>query len=151
MVVPSLVSETPPGVRSALSARPLVALGKISYGVYLFHWPVYVLIDRQAWELPAALDLVLKWAATVAVALVSYYAVEKPVRRNDWFVPSRTLVAALGLASMQVAGSKEAGFGTGSAARAICSARRRRTARSTNRCENPPTKIFESRLSRLTP
>lgn len=88
--------QVPGPVRSVLSARPLVALGKISYGVYLFHWPVYVLIDREAWELPAALDLAVKWAATLAVALVSYYAVEKPVRRNDWFVPSRTLVAALG-------------------------------------------------------
>jgi peptidoglycan/LPS O-acetylase OafA/YrhL len=86
-----------PGVmRTVLSARPLVALGRISYGVYLFHWPVYVLIDRQAWGLPAVLDLALKWSATLAIALVSYRLVEQPVRRNDWFVPGRTLVTALG-------------------------------------------------------
>jgi len=80
---------------TALSARPLVALGRISYGVYLFHWPVFVLIDREAWELPAAVDFGLKFAVTIAVALLSYFLVERPVRRSDWFVPSRTLVGAL--------------------------------------------------------
>ncbi len=87
--------QVPGGLRQLLSVRPLVALGKISYGVYLFHWPIYVLIDRQAWDLPAAADLALKWTATLAIAIASYYAIERPVRRSDWFVPRRTLVAAL--------------------------------------------------------
>jgi peptidoglycan/LPS O-acetylase OafA/YrhL len=77
---------------TVLSARPLVALGRISYGVYLYHWPVFVLIDREAWELPAAVDFAVKFAITLAVSLLSYYLVERPVRRSDWFVPSRTLV-----------------------------------------------------------
>jgi peptidoglycan/LPS O-acetylase OafA/YrhL len=80
---------------TVLSARPLVALGRISYGVYLYHWPVFVLIDREAWELPAAVDFAVKFAITLAVSLLSYYLVERPVRRSDWFVPSRTLVGAL--------------------------------------------------------
>jgi hypothetical protein len=87
--------QVPGALRTALSAKPLVALGKISYGVYLFHWPIYVLVDRQAWGLPAAVDLAVKWSATLAVASASYYALERPVRRSDWFVPRRTLVAAL--------------------------------------------------------
>ena len=87
--------QVPGALRTALSAKPLVALGKISYGVYLFHWPIYVLIDRQAWELPAVVDLALKWTATLAIAIASYYAIERPVRRSEWLVPRRTLVAAL--------------------------------------------------------
>jgi peptidoglycan/LPS O-acetylase OafA/YrhL len=87
--------QAPGAARTLLSAKPLVALGRISYGVYLFHWPVYVLIDRQAWDLPAAVDLALKWSLTLAVALASYYLIERPVRRSEWFVPSRTLMGAL--------------------------------------------------------
>ena len=36
------------------SARPLVALGAISYGVYLYHWPVYVVLDEERTGLPDA-------------------------------------------------------------------------------------------------
>ena len=34
-------------VRGLLSIGPLVALGRISYGVYLFHWPIYTLVDER--------------------------------------------------------------------------------------------------------
>ena len=87
--------QVPSVARSLLSARPLVLLGRISYGVYLYHWPVFVLVDRQAWNLPSVLDVALKWAITLAVATVSYVAVERPVRRSERLVPRLTLVGAL--------------------------------------------------------
>ncbi|MBI4934577.1 MAG: acyltransferase family protein [Actinobacteria bacterium] len=87
--------QAPSAVRRVLSVRPLVALGKVSYGVYLYHWPVYVLVDRQAWDMPVAADLAVKWAITGALAVVSYWAIERPVRRSTWLVPRRTLVAAI--------------------------------------------------------
>ncbi|MEY4339244.1 MAG: hypothetical protein RLZ14_1094, partial [Actinomycetota bacterium] len=88
--------QVPGPARTLLSARPLVALGRISYGVYLYHWPVFVLVDRQAWTLPTAVDVALKWAITLALATVSYVLIERPVRRSEWLVPRRTLVSALG-------------------------------------------------------
>ncbi len=93
IMIYGLQAEGP--ARRLLSSKPLVALGRISYGVYLFHWPVYVLIDRQAWDLPTAVDLALKWSITLAIALASYYAIERPVRRSEWLVPRRTLVGGL--------------------------------------------------------
>ena len=89
--------------RRWLSAKPLVALGRISYGVYLFHWPVYVLIDRQAWQLPAVVDLAVKWGITLAIAMASYLVVERPVRRSEWLVPRRTLVSAIGASAVTAA------------------------------------------------
>ena len=82
--------------KQVLGTRPFVGLGKISYGVYLYHWPVFVLLDRQGWAVGRWGLLALKLAITLAVAMVSYFALEKPIRTANWLVPRRTLVVALG-------------------------------------------------------
>ncbi len=65
----------------ALDARPLRWIGERSYGIYLWHWPLLLIIT--AW-----LGAVSPWwiagctlAATVAAAALSYRFVEEPVRR----------------------------------------------------------------------
>ena len=77
--------------RRLLSARPLVAVGRVSYGLYIIHWPVYVLVDRQVWDLPSVVDLAVKWAITGVLAALSYRLVEVPLRASAWLVPRRTL------------------------------------------------------------
>ncbi len=86
--------QTAGPVRSALSVAPLVFLGKISYGVYLYHWPVFVLIDRENLTWPVGATLLLKCSITLAISLVSYYAIERPIRTAQWLPPRRTLVGA---------------------------------------------------------
>ena len=83
-------------VRSFLSTRVLVGLGKISYGVYLYHWPIFVLIDRKNWDVPVGFSLAVKCALTLMVSVASYFLVEKPIRLATWLPPRRTLVAAFG-------------------------------------------------------
>jgi hypothetical protein len=78
-------------------------LGKISYGVYLYHWPIFVLIDRKAWDVPVGVSLAVKCALTLVVSVASYFLIEKPIRLATWMPPRRTLVAAFAgtaLASM---------------------------------------------------
>jgi peptidoglycan/LPS O-acetylase OafA/YrhL len=80
-------------VTSALSWRPFVGLGAISYGVYLFHFPVYVLmsadrIGRSGWQL-----LVARVAVTLSIALASYWLIERPIRRAT-FTGARTAMNA---------------------------------------------------------
>ncbi|MCL2781784.1 MAG: acyltransferase family protein, partial [Actinomycetia bacterium] len=69
----------------ALNWRPLAWLGERSYGIYLWHWPVYTLLllglpaqlgSSHAWLL-GAIDAV----ASVVAAALSYRLVETPVRR----------------------------------------------------------------------
>ncbi len=86
--------QAPGPVRALLGIRPLVALGRISYGVYLYHWPVFILIDRKTWDVPVGVSLAVKCALTLAVSLASFYLIEKPIRLATWMPPRRTLVAA---------------------------------------------------------
>ena len=94
------VTTQPEGRLSrALSWRPLVAVGVISYGVYLYHWPIFVWLspERTGWsEWPL---LVLRLAATFSAATLSYFLVERPYRRRQWSLSLRSAgaVAAFGL------------------------------------------------------
>lgn len=69
-----------------LQARPLVRLGDLSYGIYLWHWPVIVLApEKQCPGLPHGLHSVLVIAASVALAATSKRLVEDPIRfRAPW-------------------------------------------------------------------
>jgi peptidoglycan/LPS O-acetylase OafA/YrhL len=65
-----------------LSVGPLRVLGLISYGVYLWHWPVIVYMTPERMNIAGwALDG-LRIGATLAAAAVSYVVVEQPIRRG---------------------------------------------------------------------
>jgi peptidoglycan/LPS O-acetylase OafA/YrhL len=69
-----------------LAARPLAFVGRISYGLYVYHLPL-LLVARHwfpeqpgAWWMPANLLVLAGWAVvSVAVAAASYRLVEKPI------------------------------------------------------------------------
>ncbi|MFO7689298.1 MAG: acyltransferase family protein, partial [Cryobacterium sp.] len=66
----------------ALDVAPLRYLGERSYGIYLWHWPILVLM-RLAWppSLHSAVPIALATAAlTLLAAAASYRFVEKPIR-----------------------------------------------------------------------
>lgn len=64
-----------------LSARPLAWLGKRSYALYLWHWPIFVLL-RPEFELPdnPLLQAAVRLALTGIAAELSYRYVEQPIR-----------------------------------------------------------------------
>jgi len=67
---------------AALSIRPLRWIGMISYGIYLWHWPIIVYFDQARTGLSGApLDLA-RIALTLVIATASYYLVERPLRRR---------------------------------------------------------------------
>ena len=82
-----------------LSVRPLTALGQISYGVYLFHWPIFLWLSEHRTGLHHPLALLgVRVAATLGMAVVSFLAVERPVRWGR--ISDR--IAALGWADAAV-------------------------------------------------
>lgn len=80
-----------------LAIRPLRFLGRISYSLYLWHWPILVLpAAAVAVPLDAGVRAALVLAA-VGVATLSWACVEEPFRRGSWRLavrPSRSLAAA---------------------------------------------------------
>ncbi|MBJ7574397.1 acyltransferase family protein [Luteimonas sp. MC1828] len=70
-------------VSAALSWKPLVFIGLISYSLYLWHWPLLVLAKYRAGMEPlsSAASLVLL-VVTFLLAVASYYLVERPFRKS---------------------------------------------------------------------
>ena len=92
-----------PAVR-LFSLPPLVYLGKISYGTYLWHWPVIVLLGELV-RPPMLVRAVLVAGMSTMFAAASFHMLERPIRsprlRPDLRVPavatglSVSVVAAL--------------------------------------------------------
>jgi len=60
--------------------RPLVFTGRISYSLYLWHVPVIAAVGMSAFD--HGLGSCFAIAAAVAVATLSFYVVERPLRRR---------------------------------------------------------------------
>ncbi len=71
-------------LRRGLSFEPLRRLGIISYGVYLYHWPIFAWInaDRTGWSPTSIRLLLLRLTVTLALAVASYVVLEKPIREG---------------------------------------------------------------------
>ncbi len=69
-------------VALVLSLRPLRYLGRISYGLYLWHFPLYAYLDHARTGLSGWSLLLARFALTVAFATCSYFLVEKPIREG---------------------------------------------------------------------
>jgi len=88
------------GVARLLAVKPLVWLGAISYGVYLWHWPVFGVLngERTGWSgLPL---FVVRSVVTLVLAAASWWLVEQPIRR---WRPVRVPLLALAGATVATA------------------------------------------------
>jgi peptidoglycan/LPS O-acetylase OafA/YrhL len=66
-----------------LGMKPLAYIGKISYSLYLWHWPVFALgryLDYQ--ETEAASFRLACLLITLILSILSYYLVENPLRKK---------------------------------------------------------------------
>lgn len=69
--------------RTALSGRPLVWFGLISFPLYLWHWPMLSFAYIVENEAPTRNLRVLAVAAAILLSWVTYRWIERPVRQNS--------------------------------------------------------------------
>jgi peptidoglycan/LPS O-acetylase OafA/YrhL len=84
-VVAVLVGSVQPGwnpLGRLLETRPLVQLGLISYGVYLWHWPAVVWLTPASTGLNGLALFAVRSAVTLAASIASYVLIEQPIRRG---------------------------------------------------------------------
>ncbi|HLR98662.1 MAG TPA: acyltransferase family protein [Mycolicibacillus parakoreensis] len=94
VVAPVALHQRSPVAR-LLALRPLVALGAVSYGVYLWHWPIFLLLNGERTGQTGGSLFALRCAATLAVAIASWWLIEQPIRRwRPAGVPLLRLAAA---------------------------------------------------------
>ncbi|MGH3677565.1 MAG: acyltransferase family protein [Mycobacterium sp.] len=80
VVAPVALAQRGPVAR-VLAWRPLVWLGAISYGVYLWHWPIFHVLNGQRTGWTGLPLFAVRVAATVAIAAASWWLLEQPIRR----------------------------------------------------------------------
>jgi len=97
-VIVTVVTVPTSALARVLSTGALVFVGRISYGLYLYHWPLFLVIDHAHTGLLGAPLLAARLAATFGVAIASYYLVEEPIRTGRMFQGRRGLALSGGAA-----------------------------------------------------
>ena len=77
LVIMDLVVGGHSWLARVLAWQPLVFIGKISYGIYLLHLPVYYIIEKLMPTAALPVRLGLKLAISLSLATASYYLIEQ--------------------------------------------------------------------------
>ena len=80
-VIAQIAGHPDSTVARLLSWRPLVFVGSISYGVYLWHFPVFELVKDAVPGTRFVVLVAVQFAGSFAAALLSWFVVERPTLR----------------------------------------------------------------------
>ena len=84
-----VAARTDTVVARGLTNRALVGLGLISYGVYLYHWPLFLWLSPERTGLSGPALFAVRMSSTLGIAIASYVLIEQPIRtgrqlRGTW-------------------------------------------------------------------
>jgi peptidoglycan/LPS O-acetylase OafA/YrhL len=97
------VGDLPAGrglLRATLRSRPLIHIGLLSFSLYLWHWPIFVMLRYLNYPIESPGIAIVALAATYLFALGSHGLIEQPLRRAR-----RGVIAALGMIVLAAAGA----------------------------------------------
>jgi peptidoglycan/LPS O-acetylase OafA/YrhL len=91
------IAHSGPWTTRLVGHRLPASIGRLSYGIYLWHWPLVIMM-RELWDLPPAALAGLSLAASAGLAAASHHLLEQPVRRAPRLDRRPVCVTATGLA-----------------------------------------------------
>ncbi|HEX4015748.1 MAG TPA: acyltransferase family protein [Frankiaceae bacterium] len=101
VVVIAAVALVPSGpLARLLGMQPLRYLGQLSYGIYLWHWPLFLLLNHERTGLGTAGLLAVRLAVTLAVSMASYHLIELPIRERRLRLPRPKVTAPVAIAAL---------------------------------------------------
>lgn len=80
LLVIGCVDPRPSWLRSAFGWGPIAYAGRLSYGLYLWHWPIHLVLLQLG--VPVLVHLVAGSLLTVGIAHLSYQHLERPVIKH---------------------------------------------------------------------
>ena len=79
-----LFSSSNIGLGKFLSSKPMVFIGKLSYSLYLWHWPIIVLLkEHLKFQISEFAAEILALFFTALFSLISYYLIETKTRTSS--------------------------------------------------------------------
>lgn len=97
-----LASEQTTFLSRTLGSRPLVFIGKISYSLYLVHWPLIVFARRAYPGANKYCFALIIFLTSVILAFANYRLVEQRFRHANPAAPSRKVLSTAALALFSV-------------------------------------------------
>lgn len=103
-VILSAVAAPRSIVPRVLSVAPVRYVGRISYGLYIWHWPIFLWLDNERTGLEGYELFALRVLVTFAVSVVSFHLIERPIRMGTFVSQWRAwLVVPAGVGGVLVA------------------------------------------------
>ena len=96
LVVAAATNRRSPVLGKVFTFAPLRALGNISYGLYLWHWPIYLVLNEGRTGFSGLALLALRLIVSLGVALLSYWLLEQPIRHGAMRIPAVKVLAPVG-------------------------------------------------------
>jgi peptidoglycan/LPS O-acetylase OafA/YrhL len=90
MARPSMGSEI------VLRQAPFQWMGKLSYGLYLWHWPILIIASQHVGHPLSVTDNLLWVLVALGLSICSYFLIENPIRHWGFLARSGGRSVALG-------------------------------------------------------
>ncbi len=81
-----LIASSSSRLSAAFSWQPLAYIGKLSYALYLWHWPVFIFCTSERLDVDGLVLTAVRLAITFALSIASYFLIEQPIRHKAKWV-----------------------------------------------------------------